>query len=84
MLSTMNDFEKYCQIIGSGIKQRRHLMGMTQAQLAQRLKKHRRDVIALERGKNITLKTLFKLLTVLDLDYHDLLPTLPHKKRSGE
>jgi len=69
--------------LGGAVRQRRHLHGMTQAELAHRAGVSREWVNALERGKpNVNVVQLMDVLAVLDLAL-DLTP-LSRDSRADE
>ncbi|MEI6303073.1 MAG: helix-turn-helix transcriptional regulator [Betaproteobacteria bacterium] len=55
-------------LIASHLKKRREALGLTQREAAKRGGIQQRQVSALERGKDITLSTLLKLATALDVE----------------
>lgn len=65
------------QHIGSVIRKRREMLGMTQAQLATSVGLLRTSIVNLEAGnQRIPLHTLYPLCAVLGIDVIDALPTI--------
>lgn len=64
------------QWIGSEIRERRELAGMTQAELAAKVKGMANVTLGfIENGKqSITIKQLFKICELLDCEHFEILP----------
>ena len=68
------DEEKLLKIFGLNMKMARMKLGLTQAQLAEKLNVHEKHICKLETGKqNVTLKTLSKISNVLNVSESYLL-----------
>ena len=67
------NYELFCKNIGLNIKFYRQHMGLTQAQLSEKMGMDIRYLSDIERGnKNITLKTLYKIAQTLQIGPVDL------------
>ncbi|WP_348632650.1 helix-turn-helix domain-containing protein, partial [Providencia rettgeri] len=74
MLNTQrNENTNVTVYIGSFLKHRRKVVGLTGSQLASRLKISQQQVSRYERGKNaITIQGLLDILQALELRTHDI------------
>lgn len=75
----MNDMRPTIKEIARSIADRRKSLGMTQAQLAERLQKSRAYVIALEGGTDVqpTVSVIYELAEIFACTAHDLMPPKP-------
>ena len=66
-------YEEFIKLIGFNIKIYRLKRNLTQFQLAEMINVNEKYIGKIESGKqNITLKTLHKLLTALNVEYKDI------------
>ncbi len=68
------DHEALYAAIGARIKARRREVGLTQPQVAEQMGTYFRNIQRLERGANMTLRTLSRLAEVLGVSVRELLP----------
>ena len=73
-------YEYLCENVGLKIKFYRQRLHLTQAALAEKIDMDVRYLSDIERGKkNITLKTLYRLATALEINIDELFQmSLPH------
>ena len=61
--------------LGESVKKRRRALGISQEELADRIGRDPRSIVAIETGnRNPTLKTLHKLCKALGVKSSDILP----------
>lgn len=71
----MNDDDKYYQVIGERIANRRRDLGIRQEELAQRINLTRVSTSNIEMGRQRTaIHTLYRIAEALNVTIHDLLP----------
>ncbi len=64
--------------LGNRIKMYRNARGLSQSQLSDKCKLHRTYLSMVERGeKNLTITSLIKIATALNVELTDLLKNLP-------
>lgn len=75
----MNDMRPTIKEIARRIAGRRKALGLTQAQVAERLQKSRAYVIALEGGTDVqpTVSVIYELAELFGCTAHDLMPAKP-------
>lgn len=70
--------------VGSKIRNYRQLAGLTQEQLAEKSDLHHTYIGQIERGeKNLTIATLGKILTALNITYEDFFTGFDGKSQTG-
>ncbi len=61
--------------LGESVRKRRKTLGISQEELADRIGRDPRSIVAIETGnRNPTLKTLYKLCRALGIKSSDILP----------
>ena len=74
----MNDIRPTMKEIARNVVDRRKSLGLTQAQIAERLQKSRAYVIALEAGDvQPTVSVIYELAEIFACSAHDLMPPKP-------
>ena len=68
----MNQNQQKAEQIGSLLRKKRHLIGLTQSELAQQIGVHRQTLASLELGKNVSSHLLIRVVTHFDISF-DLL-----------
>lgn len=72
------DVDSYIEEIGKNIVRFRKIRGMTQVELANFMGSEDSALRRIEKGKtNPTIKTLYKICEVLQVDIKDILPEKP-------
>ena len=67
-------YEGFLKEIGFRLKMRRIQLGMTQAQLGEKVKMSENRISEIESGRNnITLKSLYKLFNVLNINFFEVI-----------
>lgn len=70
--------------VGTKIRNYRQLSGLTQEQLAEKAELHHTYIGQVERGeKNLTIQTLGKILSALDITYEDFFTGFDGKSETG-
>ena len=67
-------YEEFLKEIGFRLKMRRIQLGMTQAQLGEQVRMSENRISEIEGGRNnITLKSLHKIFSVLNIDFFEVI-----------
>ncbi len=73
------DDKKLYRHMGAAIRKRREVVGMTQAQLADRVDLLRTSIVNVEAGRQrVPLHTLYSICAVLEVEAEDILPRMRH------
>ena len=67
-------YEAFLKELGFRLKMRRIQLGLTQAQLGEKVKMSENRISEIESGRNnITLKSLNKIFSVLNIDFFEVI-----------